>query len=166
MNGIVCVDRNWAIGNQNELLIHIPADKHFFRGLTTGGVVLGGRKTMEGLPNGAVLPDRINIVLTRQLDYQYEDALVVHSRAEALDVLRTYEHRPVFIIGGGVVYQTFLRYCDQVYVTKVGKSFEADTFFPNLDQKQEWEITWKSEEQSYQGIPFAFYRYCNRNKKK
>lgn len=121
---------------------------------------------MEGLPNGAVLPDRINIVLTRQLDYQYEDALVVHSRAEALDVLRTYEHRPVFIIGGGVVYQTFLRYCDQVYVTKVGKSFEADTFFPNLDQKQEWEITWKSEEQSYQGIPFAFYRYCNRNKKK
>ncbi|MDE6851978.1 MAG: dihydrofolate reductase [Lachnospiraceae bacterium] len=163
MNCIVCVDRNWAIGKENQLLVNIPADKHFFRGLTTGGVVLGGRKTMEGLPDGVVLPDRVNIVLTRQLDYQYEDAVVVHSRAEALDVLRSYDDKHVFVIGGGVVYQTFLRYCDHVYVTKVGKSYEADTFFPNLDQKEEWEVVWQSEGQSYQEIPFTFYQYRRKN---
>lgn len=163
MNCIVCVDRNWGIGKNGKLLVNIPADKHFFRGLTTGGVVLGGRKTMEALPDGVVLPDRDNIVLTRQLDYQYEDAEIVHSRAEALDVLRFYDDKHIFVIGGGMVYQTFLRYCSQVYVTKVSKSFEADTFFPNLDQKEEWEIIWKSEPQSYQDVPFAFYQYRRKN---
>ena len=165
MNAIVCVDRNWGIGKNGELLVNIPADRHFFRGLTTGGVVLGGRKTMEALPGGVVLSERLNIVLTKQPDYQFEDAEIVHSRAEALDVLRFQDDKHIFVIGGGTVYQTFLRYCDQVYVTKVGASFEADTFFPNLDQKEEWEVTWKSELQSYQDIPFAFYQYCRKTAK-
>lgn len=163
MNSIVCVDNHWAIGRQNQLLVDIPADKRFFRQLTAGGVVLGGRKTMEHLPGGVVLPDRVNIILTRQLDYEFEDAIIVHSREEALDKLRTYNDRKVFIIGGGTVYQMFLQYCEQVYVTKVGKSYAADTFFPNLDQKEEWEVIWRSELQSYQEIPFAFYQYHRKN---
>lgn len=159
MNLIVCVDVNWAIGNQNELLVNIPADKRFFKEMTSGGVVLGGRRTMEGLPGRTTLKGRTNIVLTRQRDYQYGDALVVHSVAEALGTLRQYAERQIYIIGGGEVYQEFLPYCDHAYVTKVNHAYEADTFFPDLDQNQEWELIQKSEEQTDYDLEYYFYQY-------
>lgn len=159
MNIIVCVDQNWAIGNKNELLVNIPADKRLFKELTTGGVVLGGRRTMEGLPGGTTLKGRTNIVLTRQRDYQYGDALVVHSVSEALEMLRQYKDDQIYIIGGEKVYQEFLPYCDHAYVTKVAYSYEADTFFPDLDQREDWVITQESEEQTYYDLEYYFYQY-------
>ncbi len=159
MNMIVCVDANWAIGNKNELLVNIPADKRLFKELTTGGVVLGGRRTMEGLPGGTTLKGRTNIVLTRQTDYQYGDALVVHSVSEARELLRNYAEEQIYIIGGGKVYQEFLPYCNHAYVTKVNYQYEADTFFLNLDQRADWVMTHESEEQTYYDLEYFFTQY-------
>lgn len=159
MKSIVCVDRNWAIGNQNKLLVDIPADKKWFRELTVGGVVLGGRKTMESLPGGRTLADRINIVLTRQPDYQFGDAMVVHSLSEALETLQKYADDRIFIIGGGEVYRQFLPFCDHAYVTRIEESYEADTYFPNLDQQERWNMVQRSTEQKYQNLSYVFCEY-------
>lgn len=159
MNMIVCVDSHWGIGNKGELLVSIPADKRMFKERTTGGVVLGGRKTMEGLPGGTTLAGRTNIVLTRNKDYSYGDALVVNSVEEALERLKDYPDKDIYIIGGEKVYEAFLPYCDTVYVTKVDYTYEADTFFPNLDEREEWVMTHDSEEQTYYDLEYYFTIY-------
>ncbi len=159
MNVIVCVDRHWGIGMQNELLVQIPADHRFFREKTMGGVVLGGRRTMEGLPGKKALAGRENIVLSRQEGYQYEGARVVHSVDEALRILSDYKDREVYIIGGGEIYQEFLPFCSYAYVTKVDASFQADVFFPDLDENAEWECIRSSEAGEYTGLQYRFWEY-------
>ena len=162
MNVIVCVDRQWGIGKQNELLVKIPADHRFFREMTTGGLVLGGRRTMEGLPGGKALAARRNVVLSRQKEYCMKDAVTVHSIEEALKLLSCYKDRELFVIGGGKVYQEFLPYCDYAYVTKVDAVYGADTFFPNLDERAEWESVRVSEEEDYLGLKYRFWEYRRR----
>ncbi len=159
MNLIVCVDAGWGIGCRGELLVSIPADKRMFKERTMGGVVLGGRKTMEGLPGGTTLPGRTNMILTHKRDYAYGDAVVVHSMEEALERLGDYPSRDVYIIGGGDVYRAFLPYCDIAYVTKVDYTYEADTFFPNLDEDPDWVMTHDSEEQTYYDLEYYFTIY-------
>ena len=82
MNLIACVDNNWAIGKNNQLLVRIPADMKFFRETTTGKVVVMGRKTLESFPNGQPLKNRTNIVLTHDKNYQVKDAIIVYSMDE------------------------------------------------------------------------------------
>lgn len=159
MNLIVCVDSRWGIGNKGDLLVNIPADKRMFKELTTGKVVLGGRRTMEGLPGGTTLKGRTNIVLTSKLDYSYGDAIIVHNMEEALKELEKYEQEDIYIIGGGKVYEEFLPYCKKAYVTKVDYQYEADVFFPNLDQSQDWVMTHDSEEQTYYDLEYYFTIY-------
>lgn len=159
MNIIVAVDKNWGIGNKGELLVNIPQDKKFFQEMTMGGVVLGGRKTMEGLPGGTTLKGRTNVILTRQKDYHYSDAVIVHSIPEALEELKKYQDDRIYIIGGEKVYRQFLPYCDKAYVTKIDYSYEADTFFPNLDQEKGWIMTHDSEEQTYYDLEYYFTQY-------
>lgn len=160
MNLIACVDSCWGIGNCGKLLVDIPGDKKFFREMTTGGVVLGGRKTMEGLPGGRPLKGRRNIVLTGRKPYCFGDAVVVHSVEEALGELSRYPGDSIYVIGGGRVYQSFLPYCKKAFVTRVYRCYEADTFFPNLDRDGQWVLAHASKEQEYQGIlyDFAVYR--------
>lgn len=162
VNLIVCVDANWGIGKEGELLVDIPEDKHRFRKLTTGGVVLGGRKTMETLPDKKPLPERDNLVLTGKQEYRFGTAGVVHNVQQALEELKQYPTERVFIIGGESVYRTFLPYCDLAFVTKVASCFEADRFFPNLDECSEWELTSQSEEVCYQGMKYRFLEYHRR----
>ena len=90
MNIIVAVDKNWAIGKENKLLVSIPADMKFFRSTTTGKVVVMGRKTLESFPNGLPLKNRTNIVLTKDKNYKVKDAIIVHSIEEALEELKKY----------------------------------------------------------------------------
>ena len=85
MKLIVAVDNNWAIGNQNKLLVSIPADMKFFRQTTTGNAVVMGRKTLESFPQGQPLKNRVNIVLTKDPSYEVKGAIVVHSVKEALE---------------------------------------------------------------------------------
>lgn len=164
MNLIAAVDENWAIGRRGELLVSIPRDKKLFQEMTLGKVVLGGRKTMEGLPGGTTLKGRTNIILTARQKYQYSDAVVVHSMEEALRELGKYPSQDVFIIGGEQVYRQFLPYCDTAYVTKILYSYDADAYFPDLDHDPEWEMTHDSEEQTYYDLEYYFTVYQRKNK--
>ena len=159
MNLIVAVDENWAIGKDNKLLVSIPSDMKFFRETTTGKVVVMGRKTLESFPNGLPLKNRTNIVLTRNRDYQVKDAIVVHSAPELLVKLDKYSSEDVYVIGGDSVYQELLPYCDVAHVTKINHVYAADSWFPNLDETGEWEITGESEEQTYFDLEYMFVRY-------
>ena len=159
MHMIVAVDANWGIGNKGKLLVSIPQDKKLFAELTTGGVVLAGRKTMESLPGGTTLKGRTNIVLTHKQDYKYSDAIVVHSMEEALKELEKYPDDRTYIIGGDEIYRLFLPYCDHAYVTKIDYAYAADAWFPNLDEDPEWEMTHDSEEQTYYDLEYYFTQY-------
>lgn len=159
MNLIVAADENWAIGKENKLLVSIPADMKFFRQTTTGKVVVMGRKTLESFPNGLPLKNRINIVLTRNPDYQVKDAVVLHSLEELLEELKKYSSDDVYVIGGDSVYRLLLPYCDTAHVTKIDHAYEADTYFPNLDEMPEWRIVQDSEEQTYFDLEYHFLKY-------
>ena len=105
MQAIVAADNNWGIGYQNRLLVSIPSDMKFFRQKTTGNVVVMGRKTLESFPNGLPLKNRVNIVLTKNKNYQVKDAVIVHSIDEVLEELKKYDDDEIYVIGGGKVYE-------------------------------------------------------------
>ena len=159
MNLIAAVDENWAIGKNNQLLVRIPADQKFFREMTTGKVVVMGRKTLESFPNGQPLKNRTNIVMTRNKDYAVKDAIVVHSMDELHDELKKYNSEDVFVIGGEKIYEQLLDECDVAHITKIEFAYDADAYFPNLDKNPDWEITGDSEEQTYFDLEYYFYRY-------
>lgn len=159
MNVIVAVDNNWAIGNKNELLIRIPNDHKHFREETTGKVVVLGRKTLETFPQGLPLKNRTNIILSKDRNYKVKDAIVVHSVEELLEELKNYRDEDIYIIGGDSVYRQMLPFCDVAHITKIDHEYEADAYFPNLEQSDEWEITAESDEQTYFDIPYQFLKY-------
>lgn len=159
MNLIVAADKNWAIGKDNKLLVSIPADMKFFRQTTTGKVVVMGRKTLESFPNGLPLKNRVNIVLTRNEDCRVKDAAVVHTKDELMEELKKYDSGDVYVIGGASVYEMLLPECSVAHVTKIDHEYEADTYFPDLDENPEWEITGESEEQTYFDLEYTFLRY-------
>ena len=146
MNLIAAVDRNWAIGKNNELLVRIPMDQKFFRETTTGKVVVMGRKTLESFPNGLPLKNRTNIVLTHNPNYAVKDAIIVHSLDELHEELKKYNSEDIYVIGGA----------------KIDYAYDADAYFPNLDEKPEWVVTADSEEQTYFDLEFYFYKYERR----
>ena len=159
MNLIVAVDKNWAIGNGNKLLVSIPQDMKFFRETTMNKVVVMGRKTLESFPGGQPLKKRTNIVLTRDKHYDVKDAVVVHSIEELLEELKKYNEEDIYIIGGETIYRQMLPYCKLAHVTKINHGYEADTYFPNLDEMAEWEVTGVSDEQTYFDLEYEFVRY-------
>ena len=159
MHAIVAADKNWGIGRNNELLVRIPNDMKNFRRLTEGNVVVMGRKTLESFPGGLPLKNRTNVVLTRNAAYRAKDTVIVHDIPELLEELKKYPSDAVYVVGGGTVYEELLPYCDEAYVTKIDFAYEADTYFPNLDQMPEWEMVEESEEQTYFDLEFTFTRY-------
>lgn len=156
MNLIAAVDKNWAIGKNNELLVSIPNDMKMFRQMTTGKVVVMGRKTLESFPNGLPLKNRVNIVLTKNQNYQVKGAIIVHSVEEVLEELKKYDSEDVYVIGGEQIYRQMLPYCDTAHMTKIDHAYEADAYFPNLDEKEEWKITATSDEQTYFDLGILF----------
>lgn len=164
MNLIVAVDENWAIGSKNELLVRIPADHKAFREETTGKVVVLGRKTLETFPQGLPLKNRTNIILSTDPKYQVKDAVTVHSIEELLKELEKYPEESVYVIGGESIYRQLLPYCNVAHVTKIDHAYEADAYFPNLDEMPEWEITAESDEQVYFDITYHFLKYERKGK--
>ena len=163
MKAILSADRNWGIGYQNKLLVSIPSDMRFFREMTEGKVIVMGRKTLESFPNGLPLKKRINVVLTHDRSYQVKDAVIVHDKEELLEELKKYQE-DIFVVGGGYVYELLLPYCDTAYVTRIDMEYQADTFFPDLDQDPEWELTEESDEQTCFDIEFTFTVYRRKQK--
>lgn len=164
MNIIVAVDSNWAIGNREKLLVSIPNDHKHFREETTGKVVVLGRKTLQTFPQGQPLKNRTNIILSGDKNYTVKDAVVVHSLEELLEELKKYASEEIYIIGGESVYRQLLPYCEVAHITKIDHAYEADTYFPNLDEDPEWEVTAESDEQTYFDIAYTFLKYERRKR--
>ena len=162
MQAILAVDENWAIGNKGSLLVKIPADMKRFREITTGGVVVLGRKTIETFPAAKPLPNRTNIILSRNKDYQVEGAIVAHDAEEVLKAIQDYDKDTVFNIGGESIYKLLLPYCDTAIVTKIDHAYEADAYFPNLDKDPDWELVEESDEQVYFDLTYHFLKYVRR----
>lgn len=159
MNLIVAVDRNWAIGYKNKLLVRIPGDMKNFRRMTTDNVIVMGRKTLESFPQGQPLANRVNIVLTKNKDYAVNGAVIVHSIEELLKELEQYKDKEIYVVGGESIYRQLLPYCSKAVVTKIDESYEADTYFPNLDKMEEWKVTEESEEQTYFDVCYTYVTY-------
>ena len=159
MDIIVAVDANWGIGRDGDLLQRISADMKYFREKTTGNVLVMWRKTLESFPNKKPLPNRVNIVLTKNREYAAEGVVLCHGIEELTAVLREYPAQQIFVAGGGTVYRQLLPQCERAYVTKIYHSYPADTVFPNLDENPEWEIEEKGEMQEEKGIKFSFDVY-------
>ncbi len=162
MNLIVNVDSNWAIGYRGKLLVSIPEDMKFFRSETTGKVVVLGRKTLDTFPGGQPLKNRTNIILTRNPNYQVKGAIICHSVEEVLEELKKYNREDVYIIGGDSIYKEFLPYCDVAHVTRTDHVYDADAWFPNLEEDPAWVLTGESEEKTYFDLEFRFCRYERR----
>ena len=162
MNLIVNVDSNWAIGYRGKLLVSIPEDMKFFRSETTGKVVVLGRKTLDTFPGGQPLKNRTNIILTRNPNYQVKGAIICHSVEEVLEELKKYNSEDVYIIGGDSIYKEFLPYCDVAHVTRTDHVYDADAWFPNLEEDPVWVLTGESEEKTYFDLEFRFCRYERR----
>lgn len=155
MNIISAIDENNGIGKNNALLTHIPEDMKFFKEKTTNNIVVMGRKTLESFPNQKALPNRINIVISSQI-LNINNAICVRSIDEAIDVANRIG-KEIFIIGGASIYKQFIDKCDTLYITKIYKNFDADTFFPVIND------TWNKEELSdikeYNGTQYQFLKY-------
>lgn len=162
MKQIVNVDINFGIGKNNQLLIHIPEDLKFFKNQTLNKVVVMGKSTFLSLPNQQPLKDRINIVLTSQLDFCVEGVIVVHSLEQLFDVLKDYPSDDIYVIGGESIYKQLLPFTDQILVTKTYFDFEADRFFVNIDNLLEFEVVEKSDMYEYKGYQYQFLTYQRR----
>ncbi len=159
MNMIVAVDANWAIGYQNSLLVRIPEDQKWFRETTTGKVVIMGRKTLESFPNKTPLKNRVNVVITKDPNYQVNGAIVVHSVEEAVEAVKDYPSEDIYVIGGESIYRQMLPLCDVAHVTKIDYVYQADAHFPNLDELDEWKVTEVSDERTYFDLIYEFVKY-------
>jgi len=153
---VVAMAGNNAIGKDNQLLWHISEDLQFFKKLTLGGTVIMGRKTYESI--GRPLPKRRNIVITRTESYLADGAEIVHSLEEALSISESDEK--VFIIGGGEIYRQAISFADMLYITKVDRTYDADTFFPDIEYSQWKEVDRVDFERgvTYE-YPFSFFTY-------
>lgn len=159
MIAVVAADKNWAIGYKGDLLVRIPNDMKMFRKLTTGNVIVMGRKTLESFPNGQPLPNRVNIVMTKNPDYKAKGCVIVHSEEELMEELKKYPDKEIFLIGGASIYEQFLPMCEEVYVTKIDFAYQADCHFPNLDEMEEWEMYEEGEEETFFSIEYYFNKY-------
>jgi len=156
---IVAVDNNWGIGFNGELLERIPDDLKRFKQLTDDSTVVMGRKTWDSLPKKP-LPNRFNIIVTSQ-EVDDNDIDIKHSSMEEVKAFLELDLGiPVFIIGGGMIYRELLPYCQEVYVTKILKDHDnVDTYFPNLDEMEEWEQDESSETYDYNGVNYQYQHY-------
>lgn len=151
---IVAVSENNAIGKNNQLLWHLPADLRHFKELTTGHTIIMGRKTYDSI--GKPLPNRKSIVITRSSDLVIEGVDVVNSLQEAINSCGANEN--AFIIGGAEIYNQAMPYASTIHLTKVHKEYEADTFFPEINPI-EWKeidsVTYQADEKNNVAYTFS-----------
>ena len=140
---IVAMDAKRGIGKNNDLMWHLPADMHFFKETTKNQIVVMGRRNYDSIPEKyRPLPNRLNVILTRNKDFKAENCLVFNSLNDCLKYFENEDERKVFIIGGGEIYKMALdaNCLDEMYITYVNGVFDADTLFPEFEK-----IDWNSE---------------------
>lgn len=166
ISAIVCVDKNWGIGSNGDLLIHIPEDMKFFKKMTTNNLVIMGRKTFDSLHNKP-LQNRINCIITSKvnlIEYNHNNNYYLmnmdYIKEYLLPMFLKHDYLDIFIIGGGQIYKELLPYCECVYVTKILQYYnDVDTYFPNIDNMSEWEIKLSSEIKCHNDIKYQFCEY-------
>lgn len=163
MIAIACLDAKNGIGKDGKLLISIPEDMKFFRENTRDSVVIMGRKTLYSFKDRAPLKNRINIVFTTNKnlkdDYKpYDNIIFVKDENELDMALDKYKDKKVFLIGGASIYRNLLYRCDTALITRVYKEFNADTFFPDLEENG-FHVDTESEFFTYEDIKYKFLTY-------
>ena len=150
---IVAISENNAIGKAGDLLCHLPNDLKHFKEITTGATVVMGKKTFFSLPRRP-LPNRRNIVLTRDVSFVYDNTEVAHSIQELEQMVQT-DNR-VFIIGGGDVYKQFMPLVDELHITHIHHTWEdADTFFPEISPSI-WHCVYQEEHEPDEKHAYAY----------
>ncbi len=128
---IVAKAANNVIGNNNDLIWHMPHDMKHFRSTTMGHYIIMGRKTFEATKKP--LPGRTSIVVTRNKDYKAEGCIIVNNIQDAFDLGKENQQEEVFILGGGEIYKMSMDMADKIYLTEIKETFEGDTYFPEID---------------------------------
>jgi dihydrofolate reductase len=159
---IVAMANNRAIGKDNQLLWHLPEDLKYFKRMTMGKPMIMGRKTFESI--GRPLPGRLNIVVTRQQDWQFEGVKVVHSIEAAKKLAQAQAYidgvDEVMLIGGAELYKTSIDHADKLYVTRVDADIEGDAFFPEIDASQWQEMTREAFKATDSALKTNLYDYA------
>lgn len=157
------VDNNWNVGYKGDVLYKISEDLKRFRRLTTGNIVVMGRKTFDSLPDSKALSNRENIVITRNKDFNPPNTIVVNSITELFDILKQMNpnnEKEVFMIGGGNIANQVISSCHKAYITKIFKSFEnTDASLHNLDKDDKWEIYKESDIYTDGDIKYQYVNY-------
>ena len=158
---MVAFDENRVIGKNNALIWHLPADLKRFKALTTGHVIIMGRKTYESI--GRPLPNRTTVVISRQQDLKIEGVILAHSVEEAILKAKSISRDDIFIVGGAEIYQLSLPLADQILVTQLHDIFEGDAFFPEISPAI-WEVAEQErgvtdEQNAYQ---FSYITYARK----
>jgi len=156
---IAAVDKNWGIGRDNKLLKPIPEDLKRFSELTRGNIIIVGRKTLETFRDKKPLPDRINVVLTRDRNYTCEGAVIVHDLEELSNYIDCMAAQ-AFVAGGESIYKLLLPYCSKALITRIDEAYEADTHLVNLDETFGFKKTFEGEwQESKAGVRFKYVDY-------
>jgi dihydrofolate reductase len=150
---LVACDENRVIGKDNQLIWHLPADLKRFKSLTTGHVILMGRKTYESI--GKPLPNRATIVITRQADFQAKGTITAHSVDEAILKAKSLSREDIFIVGGAEIYTLSLALADQILLTQLHDIFEGDAYFPEISAET-WEIVARERGLTDEKNPFQY----------
>ena len=161
MQAIVNVTPQWGIGKDNNLVVRIRTDMRRFRLLTTGNTIIVGRRTLESFPNGEPLPNRTNIVLTRDPAFKAKNVISCSDLIALGKAIKGLDPDSVFVCGGEQTYQLLLPYCNKALVTLNDSDIKADRFFPNLNLLPNWILTEVGEKQYENQTAFRFLTYTN-----
>lgn len=160
---IFAVDENWNIGVDGGMLTSIPDDLTRFRLITEGNIVIMGRRTLEAIPGQNPLPDRVNILVTRNKECKKEGFHIINSLEDLpslLEEINPNKEMEVFVTGGGSVVRQLINQCNRAYITKILKNFDkADTSIPNLDLEEGWKIVKESEVYTYEDLKYKYVDY-------
>ncbi|HXH18768.1 MAG TPA: dihydrofolate reductase [Chitinophagales bacterium] len=150
---IAAASENNVIGKDNQIPWRLPADMRYFKSMTKGHVVVMGRKTFESL--GKPLAGRVNIVITRKKDFHPEGVIVAPDIHQAMEKARQFSGKEIFIIGGGEIYRQSLHLADRIYLTRIHRHFDGDTFFPDLPPGK-WKIISEESHQPDEKNPHSY----------
>ena len=160
LNGIVSVDQNWGIGYNGKLLHRNSHDMRQFRDKTRNNIILMGRKTFESLPYGKALPDRINVVMTRNEYFSRPDVIVDNDINHIMNIDPSKE---VYLIGGGEMFFNYYNQCHKIYVTKWQTKYpNVDTYMPNLDEDDNWVLALEQKVRSENDVDYSICEYINK----
>lgn len=156
---IAAVAENYALGKDNDLLWHLPLDFKRFKEITSGHYIIMGRKTFESFPKP--LPNRTHVIITRQKDFHYEGCITATTIEQAIAICPKTED--LFIIGGGEIYAQSMHLADQLDITRVHHSFDADVYFPKIDLDV-WELvseTFNAKDEKHL-FDYTFQKYTRK----